>query len=74
LTNWSRTILLVVGIERGHDHVAVYWDVAVKITNEPGGITRLTGAVSDQAVLHGLLTRIRDLNLRLISVGRLEPN
>jgi hypothetical protein len=31
-------------------------------------VTTLTGPVADQAALHGLLTRIRDLNLRLVSV------
>jgi hypothetical protein len=31
-------------------------------------ITTITGIVTDQAALHGLLERIRDLNLTLISV------
>ena len=35
--------------------------------------TMLTGPVADQAALHGLLSRIRDLNLTLLSVERLEP-
>jgi hypothetical protein len=35
-------------------------------------VTTLTGAVADQAALHGLLTRIRDLNLRLISVVNID--
>lgn len=38
-----------------------------------GGGTILTGRVADQAALHGLLMRIRDLNLNLLSVERLEP-
>jgi hypothetical protein len=38
-----------------------------------GGGTILTGPVADQAALHGLLMRIRDLNLNLLSVERLEP-
>ena len=37
-----------------------------------GNETVLTGPVSDQAGLHGLLIRIRDLNLTLISVERLD--
>jgi hypothetical protein len=36
-----------------------------------GEETILTGQVSDQAALHGLLVRIRDLNLTLLSVERL---
>jgi len=38
-----------------------------------GGETILTGPVADQAALHGLLIRIRDLNLTLLAVERLEP-
>ena len=38
-----------------------------------GGGTVLTGAVADQAALHGLLIRIRDLNLNLLSLERVEP-
>lgn len=34
------------------------------------GITTLTGEVADQPALHGLLTRIRDLGLPLLSVNR----
>ena len=37
-----------------------------------GETTVLTGPVEDQSQLHGLLHRIRDLNLTLISVNRLE--
>jgi hypothetical protein len=38
-----------------------------------GGETILSGPVADQAALHGLLTRIRDLNLTLLAVERIEP-
>ena len=38
------------------------------------GETILTGPVADQAALHGLLIRIRDLNLTLLSVERIEPD
>jgi hypothetical protein len=36
-------------------------------------ITTLTGPIIDQAALHGILDRIRDLNLKLIAVTELEP-
>jgi len=36
------------------------------------GITTLTGAVADQAKLRGMLSKIWDLNLTVISVNRLE--
>jgi hypothetical protein len=35
--------------------------------------TLISGSLPDQAALHGLLERIRDLNLTLISVARGEP-
>jgi hypothetical protein len=36
------------------------------------GVTNISGNVADQAALHGLLVRIRDLGLTLISVMRVE--
>ena len=39
-----------------------------------GGETILTGPVADQAALHGLLIRVRDLGLPLVSVNRIETN
>lgn len=44
------------------------WFDGMGITTEPGGVTVLRGEVADQAALHGLLTRLRDLGLPLISV------
>lgn len=44
------------------------WFDALTVTHEDDGTTCLTGAVADQAQLHGLLTRIRDLGVTLISV------
>jgi hypothetical protein len=42
------------------------------IHNEPNGETTLTGPVRDQAELHGLLTKVRDLNLTLLGVKPVE--
>ena len=39
-----------------------------------GAETILTGPVADQAALHGLLIRIRDLNLTLLSVEQTDPD
>jgi hypothetical protein len=43
------------------------------LTREEDGVTLLTGAVADQAALHGLLRAVRDLGVRLLSVTRLHP-
>lgn len=44
------------------------WFDDMAITVEPGGVTLLRGDVADQAALHGLLARLRDLGLPLISL------
>ena len=43
------------------------------IERERDGTTTLTGPVADQAALHGLLNRIRDLNVTIVSVRRVGP-
>ena len=40
----------------------------LKLTHPEDDVTLLSGCVPDQAALHGLLERIRDLNLKLISM------
>lgn len=49
------------------------WFDEFTITQTATGETLLTGPVADQSALHGLLARVRDLNLTLISVNRIEP-
>jgi hypothetical protein len=44
------------------------WFSPLTITHEANGVTMLLGPVRDQAELHGLLIKIRDLNLTLLSV------
>ena len=48
------------------------WFDGLTFTPEENGITLLTGLVIDQAALHGLLKKIRDLGLPLISVNHVE--
>lgn len=43
------------------------------ITRVESSETLLTGSISDQAALHGLLAKIRDLNLTIISINRIDP-
>jgi hypothetical protein len=46
------------------------WFAGLKLTHLEGNETLLSGSLPDQPALHGLLERIRDLNLVLISVSR----
>jgi len=48
------------------------WFEQMAISTE-GDKTILTGPIADQAALHGLLIRIRDLNLTLLSVEQTAP-
>jgi hypothetical protein len=43
------------------------------LTREDNGETLLTGQVVDQAALYGVLRKVRDLGMLLISVTRVEP-
>ncbi len=49
------------------------WFAGMTIALEATGNTLLTGPVADQAALHGLLKRVRDLGLPLVSVNPVEP-
>jgi hypothetical protein len=48
------------------------WFAGLTITLEENGDTLLTGPVVDQPALHGLLKRVRDLGMPLLTVNRLE--
>lgn len=46
------------------------WFDGLAVSHEPDGTTVLRGAIADQAALHGLLARIRDLGIPLLAVTR----
>jgi hypothetical protein len=49
------------------------WFEGLRVTGDASGRTLIAGPVTDQAALHGLLAKIRDLNLPLISVRPIHP-
>jgi hypothetical protein len=49
------------------------WFDGFQIATSEGGQAVLTGTVTDQAALHGLLSRIRDIGLPIIAIRRLDP-
>jgi hypothetical protein len=50
------------------------WFGGLTITLDENGDTLLSGPALDQAALYGLLKKVRDLGLTLVSVGTVEPN
>lgn len=50
----------------------VAWFDGLMVRGETDGTTIISGQVVDQAALHGLLQRVRDLGLPLVSVNRLD--
>ena len=58
----------------GHldDHWSAWFD-DLTLTREGDGTTSLSGPIADQARLHGLLMKVRDLGVTLISVEVIDP-
>ena len=50
------------------------WFDGMSLTNESDGTTSIRGPVMDQAALHGVLHRLRDTGLPLISVTQLDSD
>lgn len=60
---------------RAQGHLEPRWSAwfdGMTVTCEDGGSTVIHGHVADQAALHGLLHRLRDTGLPLVSVTRVE--
>ena len=50
------------------------WFDGWSLTNDNDGTTIISGPVLDQAALHGLLQKVRDIGLPLISVQQIDPD
>ena len=59
---------------RVQGHLDAHWSEwldGMTVVHEAGGVTRLEGTIRDQAALYGLLNKLRDLSLLLLTVQRL---
>jgi hypothetical protein len=68
----SQTMIYQIRIKGHVSRDWTEWFGGLTITLEDNGETLLTGSVIDQAALHGLLRKVRDLGIPLISVIRVE--
>jgi hypothetical protein len=50
------------------------WFAGLRVTSDEHGQTTISGAVADQAALHGLLAKARDLGLPLVSVRQVHSD
>ncbi len=58
-------------------HLDAHWTAwfdGLTVSRAPDGTTVISGSIPDQAALHGLLQRVRDLGMPLVAVVRLGPD
>ena len=58
-------------------HLDVHWTAwfdGLTVSHQSDGTTVISGPIPDQAALHGVLQRVRDLGLPLVAVNRVEPD
>ena len=72
-TNASQPVVYQIRIKGHLGSQWTDWFEGLTITLEEDGNTLLTGPVPDQAALHGLLKKVRDLGMPLVSVSPVEP-
>jgi len=68
----SQTVIYQIRIKGHLDSQWTDWFEGLSITPEEDGDTLLSGPLADQAALHGLLKKVRDLGMTLISVNQIQ--
>ena len=68
----EKSSMYIIRIKNHLDSHWEKWFEGMTITNIDDGVTILSGEVVDQCALHGLLEKIRNLNLTLISVQKID--
>jgi len=71
-TDPSQPVVYQIRIKGQLDSQWTDWFEGLTITLEEDGDTVLTGPVVDQAALHGLLKKVRDLGLPLVSINQVQ--
>jgi hypothetical protein len=69
----SQTVIYQIRLKGHLNREWTDWFEGLTITLEEDGDTLLTGPVVDQAALYGLLKKVRDLGMPLVSVNSVEP-
>ena len=72
-TDPSQPVVYQIRVKGHLGHEWTDWFEGLTITLEDNGDTLLTGPVIDQAALYGLLKKVRDLAMPLVSVIRAKP-
>jgi hypothetical protein len=70
----DETMLYQIRIKGHLSQQWIDWFDGLTITLEADGNTLLTGTIVDQAALHGILKKVRDLSMPLLSVNSVETS
>ena len=68
----SESVVYQIRIKDHLDESWISWFSPLVVVNEANGEAILTGAIRDQAELHGLLDKVFDLNCTLLAVNRIK--
>jgi hypothetical protein len=71
---WNEAGLYEIRLKGHLDARWAAWFDGLTLTQDNDGTTVIGGPVIDQAALHGLLQKVRDIGLPLVSVTRVDPD
>ena len=74
MANQTEQLSYEIKVKGELDPVWMEWFEGLSLTHDCQGNTVLTGPIIDNTALHSILLKIRDLNLKLISVNEIDTN